>query len=157
MLIFILAISCWTTSNLPWFMDLTFQVPMHYCSLHHWTLLSPPATSTTKYCFYFGPAASFFLLVITVQSSPIAYWIPSDLGTHHLMSYLLAFSYYPWYSQGKNTGVVCLFLLQWTMFCLNSSLWLICLGCPCTAWLIASLSYTSLFTTRLWSMKGGCL
>ena len=27
--------------------------------------------------------------------------------------------------------------------------------CPCTAWLIASLSYTSPFTvTRLWSMKG---
>ena len=27
-----LAISCVTTSNLPWFMDLTFQVPMQYCS-----------------------------------------------------------------------------------------------------------------------------
>ena len=26
---FTLAISCLTTSNLPWFMDLTFQVPMH--------------------------------------------------------------------------------------------------------------------------------
>ena len=36
---FTLAISCLTTSNLPWFMDLTFQVPMQYCSLHHWTLL----------------------------------------------------------------------------------------------------------------------
>ena len=30
---FTLAISCLTTSNLPWFMDLTFQVPMQYCSL----------------------------------------------------------------------------------------------------------------------------
>ena len=29
---FTLAISCLTTSNLPWFMDLTFQVPMQYCS-----------------------------------------------------------------------------------------------------------------------------
>ena len=28
-----LAISCLTTSNLPHFMDLTFQVPMQYCSL----------------------------------------------------------------------------------------------------------------------------
>ena len=27
MSMFTLAISCWTTSNLPWFMDLTFQVP----------------------------------------------------------------------------------------------------------------------------------
>ena len=30
---FTLAISCLTTCNLPWFMDLTFQVPMQYCSL----------------------------------------------------------------------------------------------------------------------------
>ena len=36
---FTLAISCLTTSNLPWFMDLTFQVPMQYCSLQHLTLL----------------------------------------------------------------------------------------------------------------------
>ena len=28
---FTLAISCLTTSNLPWFMDITFQVPMQYC------------------------------------------------------------------------------------------------------------------------------
>ena len=39
---FILAISCLTTSNLPWFMDLTFQVPMQYFSLQHWTLLPSP-------------------------------------------------------------------------------------------------------------------
>ena len=37
MSMFTLAISCFTTSNLPWFMDLTFQVPMQYCSLWHWT------------------------------------------------------------------------------------------------------------------------
>ena len=30
---FSLAISCLTTSNLPRFIDLTFQVPMHYSSL----------------------------------------------------------------------------------------------------------------------------
>ena len=30
---FTLAISCLTTSNLPRFVDLTFQVPMQYCSL----------------------------------------------------------------------------------------------------------------------------
>ena len=43
---FTLAISCLTTSNVPWFMDLTFQVPMQYCSLiasitshiHNWVL-----------------------------------------------------------------------------------------------------------------------
>ena len=31
-------------------MDLTFQVPMQYCSLQHWTLLLSPVTSTTGYC-----------------------------------------------------------------------------------------------------------
>ena len=40
---FTLAISCLTTSNLPWFMDLTFQVPVQYCSLQHQTLLLSPA------------------------------------------------------------------------------------------------------------------
>ena len=39
MSMFTLAVSCLTTSNLPWFMDLTFQVPMQYCSLQHQTLL----------------------------------------------------------------------------------------------------------------------
>ena len=33
MLMFSLAISCLTTSNLPWFTGLAFQVSMHYCSL----------------------------------------------------------------------------------------------------------------------------
>ena len=69
---FTLAISCLTTSNLPWFMDLiwghkeldttewliwsdlmdlTFQLPMQYCSLQHWILLLSPVTSTTACCF----------------------------------------------------------------------------------------------------------
>ena len=63
-------------------MDLTFQVPMQYHSLQHWTLLSPPDTSTTEHHFCFGPAASFFLelLVIALCSSPVAYWTPSNLG-----------------------------------------------------------------------------
>ena len=39
---FTLAISCLTTSNLSWFVDLTFQVPMQYCSLQHRTLLPSP-------------------------------------------------------------------------------------------------------------------
>ena len=34
---FTFAISCLTTSNLPWSMGLTFQVPMQYCSLQHQT------------------------------------------------------------------------------------------------------------------------
>ena len=33
------------------------------------------------------------------------------------MSYLFAFSYYSWCSQGKSTEVSCHSLLQWTTFC----------------------------------------
>ena len=130
---------------------------MQYCSLRHWTLLSPPGTPTTEHHFRFGPAASFVLepLVIALCSSPVAYWTPSDLGAHLAVSYLFAFSCSSWHSPGKNTGVVCHTLLQWTLFFQNSSLWPVCLGWPCTAWIIASLSYAVFFATaRLWSMKG---
>ena len=58
---FTLAISCLTSSNLPWFMDLTFQVPMQYCSLQPQTLLPLPVTSSTGCCFCFGSVSSFFL------------------------------------------------------------------------------------------------
>ena len=77
---FTLAISCLTTSNLPWFMDLTFQVPMQYCSLQHRTLLLSPVTSTAGYCFCFGSIPSFFLELF-LHWSPVAYWAPSDLGS----------------------------------------------------------------------------
>ncbi|KAB0368416.1 hypothetical protein FD755_020182 [Muntiacus reevesi] len=39
----------------------SFQVPMQYCSLQHQTLLPSPITSTTRLCFGFGSASSFFL------------------------------------------------------------------------------------------------
>ena len=77
---FTLAISCLTTSNLSWFMDLTFQVPMQYCSLQHQTLLPSPVTSTTGCCFCFGSVSSFFLEPF-LQSSPVACWAPTDLGS----------------------------------------------------------------------------
>jgi len=76
----LLAISCLTTSNLPWFMDLTFQVPMQYCSLWHQTLLPSPLTSTTGCCFCFGSISSFFLELF-LHWSPVAYWVPTDLGS----------------------------------------------------------------------------
>ena len=58
---FILAISYLTTSNLPSFMDLRFQVPTQYCPLQHQTSLLSPVTSTAGYCFCFGSIPSFFL------------------------------------------------------------------------------------------------
>ena len=82
MLMFTLAISCLTTSNLPWFMDLTFQVPMQYCSLQHQTLLLSPVTSTTGYYFCFGSIPSFFLELF-LHWSPVAYWAPTALGSSY--------------------------------------------------------------------------
>ena len=80
MLTFTLAISCLTTSNLPWFMDLTFQVPMQYYSLQHWILLLSSVTSTTGYCFCFGSIPSFFLELF-LHWSLVVYWAPTDLGS----------------------------------------------------------------------------
>ena len=78
MLLFTLAISCLTTSNLPWFMDVTFHVPMQYCSLH----IGPCFyhQSTIECCFCFVSVSSFFLELF-LHWSPVAYWAPTDLGS----------------------------------------------------------------------------
>ena len=129
MLTLTLAISCLTTSNLPRFMDLTFQVPMQYCSLQHRTLLLSPVTSTTEYCFYFGSIPSFFLELF-LHWSPVAYWAPTDLGSFSfsILSFCLFILFMG--SQGKNTEVVCHSLLQWTTFCQISPPWPARLGFP---------------------------
>ena len=75
MSMFTLALSFFTTSNLPCFMDLAFQVPMHYCFLQHQTLLPSPVTSTTGCWFCFG---SFFILSGVI--SPL--FSGSILGTY---------------------------------------------------------------------------
>ena len=69
-------ISCLTMYNLPWFMDLTFQVPMQYCSVQHWNWFSSVDTSTTEHLSHVSPATWFFLelLLIVLHSSPVAYW-----------------------------------------------------------------------------------
>ena len=83
MLMFTLAISCLTTSNLPWFRDLTFQVPIQYCPLQHQTLFPSPVTSTTGYCFCFGSISSFFLELF-LHWPPVVHWSPIDLGSSSL-------------------------------------------------------------------------
>ena len=52
-------------------MDLTFQVPMQYCSLQHQTLPLSPVTSTTGCCFCFGSISSFFLAFSPLISSSL--------------------------------------------------------------------------------------
>ena len=48
--------------------------------LQHQTLLSSPGTFTTGCCFFFDSTSSFFL-DLCLHSSPIAYWVPTDLGS----------------------------------------------------------------------------
>ena len=85
---FTLAISCLTTSNLLWFMDLTFQVPMQYCSLQHRTLLPSPVTSTAGCCFCFASVSSFFLELF-LHWSPVAYFGHLQTwGVHLSVSYV---------------------------------------------------------------------
>ena len=120
-------------------MDLTFQIPIQYCSLQHRTLLPSPVTSTTGCCFCFGSFSSFFLELF-VHWSPIVCWAPTDLG--HSSFCVLSFCLLCclWGSQGKNAKVDCHSLLQWTTCCQTSPPWPIHLGRPYTAWLIVSLS-----------------
>ena len=115
-------------------MDLTFQVPMQYCSLQHWILLLSPVTSTTG-CFCCCCCCCFFLALAPSLHSFWSYfstllqyhiWHLSTWGVHLSVSYIFAFSYCSWGSHGKNTEVVCHSLLQWTTCCQN---WLPCQSC----------------------------
>ena len=142
MSMFTLAISCLTTSNLPWFMDPTFQVLMQYCSLQHQTSLPSPLTSTTGCCFCFSYVSSFFLELF-LHWSPVAYWVPTDLGTSSfsVLSFCLFLLFMGFSRQEYSSGLP--FPSPVYMFCQNSPLWPIRLGWPYMAWLIK---------TRLWSV-----
>ena len=122
---FTLAISSLTTSHLPWFMDLTFQVPMQYCSLQHQTWLSPPDTSTTGIVSAQRGSASSFFLELFLCSSPVAYWAPTNLesSSFHVISFCLFILFMGFSRQEYWSGLRS--LLQWATFCQNSSPWLL--------------------------------
>ena len=91
---FTLGISCLATSNLPWFMDLTFQVPVQYSigpCFHH--QLHPQL-------------GGVFALTLFILSWVIFHWSLVHIGqlliweVHLSVSYLSAFSYCSWGSQG---------------------------------------------------------
>ena len=71
---FTLAISCLTTSNLPCFMDLTFQVPMQYCSLQHRTFITSHIHSWALFLLWLHP------LILSGVISPLI--SRSILGTY---------------------------------------------------------------------------
>ena len=80
MSMFTLAVSCLITSKLPWFMGLTVQVPMQFCSLQHQSLSPTPVTSTTGCCFCFDTVSSFFI-ELDLHWPPVAYWAPTNMGS----------------------------------------------------------------------------
>ena len=73
---------------------------MQYFSLQYWTLFPLPVTSTTGHWFCFGPVSAFFWELF-LHSSPVTYWVPTDLGSSSfsVMSFWLL--YCSWGSQGK--------------------------------------------------------
>ena len=101
---FTLAISYLSTSNLPWFTDLIFQVPKQYCSLQ--TLLPLPVTSTTGWCFCFGSVSSFFLWLF-LRWSPVAYLSPTDLesSSFSVLSFCI-FILQRWTQKYKSQGLI---------------------------------------------------
>ena len=127
MLMFSLVITYFITSNLPWFMDLTFQVPMQYCSLQHRTLLLLPVTSRTgcSVCFFFALAPSLhsFWSYFSTDFRNIlgTYWPGEFMFQCPIFS--LFRTVHGWGSQGKNTEVACHSLLQWTTWWQNSLSW----------------------------------
>ena len=63
------------------------------------------------------------------QRSLVGYssWDCKEWGTTERLHFHFHCS---WGSQGKNTEMACHSLLLWTMFCQNSTPWLVCLGWP---------------------------
>ena len=114
MSVFTLAISCLTTSNLPWFTDLTFQVPMWYCSLQHLICFHHQSHPQLGVVFVW-----LWLFILSGVISPLV--SHRILGTYDLESSSFSvpsfcLSYSSWGSQGKNSDMGCHSVLQWTTF-----------------------------------------
>ena len=147
MWMFTLAISCLTTSNLPWVMDLTFKVPMQYCSLQNQTLFPLPVTSTTGCCFCFVSIPSF-IPELFLHWFPVAYWGPTDLGSSSfsVLSFCLFILFMGFLRQEYWSGLPFpspvdhfFFFFFGPRFFQNSPPLPVYVGWPCTAWLIVSL------------------
>ena len=78
MLIFTLAISWVTISNLASFMDLTIQAPMQYFSLQHQTLLSVPDIATADHCPLWLSLVSSGAVFLLFSSSILGTYQPGE-------------------------------------------------------------------------------
>ena len=141
MLVFTLAISCLTIPNFPWFVDLTFQVPIQHCSLQHRNL--------AEHHFCFGPATSILTGAVSncLCSSPIAYWTPSDLRGSGVISFCLfrlymAFFRQEYWSELPFQSPVAPVLSE--LFAMTHPSW----GA------LHGMAHSPFMMTKLWSMKG---
>ena len=75
---FTLAFYSLTTSNLPWFMDLTFQFPMQYCSLQHWPCFHHQSHPQLGGVFALAPSLHSFSSYFSTDA--VTYWVPTNLG-----------------------------------------------------------------------------
>ena len=130
-------------------MDFIFQLPMQFCSLQHRTLLSPPDTSTTRRCFCFGSASSFFLEVF-LHSSPVVYWKPIALGgsSFGVISSCFFIMFMEFSRQECWCGLPFPSLVDHVLFELSTMTRI--LVWPYMTWLMVSLSYTRLW--HMWSL-----
>ena len=121
---FTLAISSLTTSNLPWLIDLTFQVPMQYCYLqlepasitrhiHNWVLfllwlhlfilsgvISPLISSSILGTYWPGgfSVLSFCLFILFMGISSQEYWNGLSFlsPVDHILSELSTMTHLSW-------------------------------------------------------------
>ena len=151
MLMFTLVISFLTVSSLPskhsWFLCniVLYNIRLYFHhQTHPWLSIIPALPQL----LHFSGAVSNCPLLF--PSSILDTFWP---GGCHI--FLFSFSYCSWGSHCKKTDIVCHSCLQLTVFCQNSLPWSVHLEWLCMAWLIASLSYASPFTTTNYDLWRG--
>ena len=102
-------------------MDLTFQVPLQYCSLQHQTLVITSHIQTGP-CFHFRSISSFFLELF-LHSCAVAYWAPTNQGSSSfsVISFCIFILFLRFSRQEYWGGFHS--LLQRTTLCQNSPPW----------------------------------
>ena len=112
MLMFTLAISCLTTSNLHWFMDLTFlsSYAMLLFTASNFTSITHHIHSWVLFLLWLH---LFILFGVISSLSPVSYWAPTDLGSS-------SFSVLSFYLFILFMGVLKARILKWFAFPFSS-------------------------------------
>ena len=98
--------------------NVLYSIALYFHHQSHPQLGAVFSLAPSLHCFWY-----YFSTLLQKHIRHIPTW-----GIHFSVSYLFAFSFCPWGSQGNYTEVACHSLLQWTTFCQNSPPWPSCLG-----------------------------